>query len=95
MATRSKLDIERALQKKGFQAERDGDHRYYSFRFSKDITIKTKVSHSSKGKDIPSDLISKMAKQCHLSKNDFLEFIDCSLSQEQYVSKLHEQFSII
>jgi predicted RNA binding protein YcfA (HicA-like mRNA interferase family) len=71
MATRSKADIERALLKKGFQLQPKRDHRYYSFQFSKEVIIETKVSHGSKGKDIPSDLISKMAKQCRLSKNLF------------------------
>jgi predicted RNA binding protein YcfA (HicA-like mRNA interferase family) len=93
MATRNKTDIERALLRKGFQLQKKKDHRYYAFQFTENIIIETKVSHGTKRNDIASHLISKMAKQCHLSKNDFLNFIDCSLSQEQYQNKLHKQYS--
>ena len=32
-----------------------------------------------------------MAKQCHLTKSEFLGLIDCPLSREEYENKLYEQ----
>ncbi len=30
-------------------------------------------------KEIPDNLLAQMAKQCHLSKEDFLRLVDCPL----------------
>ena len=82
---RQKTKVESALLSKGFQKS-ENDHHYFIY-FTKDgkkTTAKTKTSHTKKMKDIPDNLLSQMAKQCHLKKADFLNLIDCPLSQEQY-----------
>jgi hypothetical protein len=52
---------------------------------------RTKVSHGTKYKDLADDLLQLMARQCHLSKNDFLKLVACSMSQQQYESELQQQ----
>jgi predicted transcriptional regulator len=84
MASRSGRQIESALLKKGFQPDSKVDHRYLYFWFNGTDSVTTKLSHGSLHKDIDAGLISAMAKQCRLSKNEFLKLIDCSLSEEQY-----------
>ncbi|MDR3197072.1 MAG: hypothetical protein LBU34_04300 [Planctomycetaceae bacterium] len=91
MSTRKRTEIEKALSQKGFQLQENKDHRYYFFRVNGKSITKTKVSHGIKYKDLSDDLISQMAKQCRLSKNDFLKFIDCSMSQQQYENQLQQK----
>ena len=38
-----------------------------------------------------SDLLAQMARQCKLTKSDFLALVDCPLSREAYEEKLREQ----
>jgi hypothetical protein len=91
MTTRKRSNVETALQQKGFQLQKNGDHRYYFFYLDEKIVAKTKVSHGTKYKDLSNDLISYMARQCHLNKNDFLAFVDCSISQQQYEKILRQK----
>ena len=78
-------DIESALLKKGF-LKADGDHHYFKYQtISGLITpIKTKTSHTPKQKSIGDSLLGKMCKQCHLSKSQFIELVDCPMTRKQY-----------
>lgn len=89
---RDKSKVESALKKKGFK-ESSGDHYYFVYHTlsGQKTSVKTKTSHTKKMKDIPDNLISQMAKQCHLDKSSFLELVDCPLNQENYESKLKKQ----
>ena len=78
-------DIDAALCKKGFRLETDGDHVCYFLRGS---NVKTKVSHGAMGDTIGTNLISRMARQLHLTKQQFLNLIDCPLDEENYRSIL-------
>lgn len=90
MTMRKRVDIESALLRKGFVKRFDGDHRFFDFFQGERFFFFTKVSHGTKYKEIGDDLLSQMAKQCHLSKKQFLELIDCSMSQEDYETILRE-----
>ena len=81
-------DIDAALRRKGFRYDSTGDHLYYFFG---DTTIKTKMSHGILGKTVGSPLISQMARQLRLTKSRFLNLVDCSISEEDYRTILHEQ----
>ena len=89
---RQKAKVESGLLSKGFQ-ETQHDHHYFIYftKEGKKTTAKTKTSHTKKMKDIPDNLLSQMAKQCHLTKIQFLNLVDCPLSQEQYEKVLQEQ----
>jgi hypothetical protein len=89
---RKKTKVESALLSKGFQ-QTENDHHYFIY-FTKDgkkTTAKTKTSHTKKMKDIPDNLLSQMARQCHLKKAEFLDLVDCPLSQDGYEEILEKQ----
>jgi 7-keto-8-aminopelargonate synthetase-like enzyme len=77
------------LQKKGFELN-DTDHHRLEYYHKGKFVLHTKVSHGGKH-DLDNFLISQMAKQCKLSKNDFLDLARCPLSKEAYLKKLNEQ----
>ncbi|MGL4943185.1 MAG: hypothetical protein ACRC46_08335 [Thermoguttaceae bacterium] len=85
MVVRKKQDVLQVLKRKGFELTSCGDHHCLTFynRENKAI-LKTKVSHGTSHRDIGDTLIGLMAKQCHLTKREFLELVDCTLSQEAY-----------
>jgi len=82
---RPKREIEAALQAKGFVLA-DADHHFFVYMTAagKKTRARTKTSHTSKMKDVPDNLLSAMAKQCKLSKSQFLELVDCPMSRERY-----------
>jgi predicted RNA binding protein YcfA (HicA-like mRNA interferase family) len=82
---RKKSKVEASLKGKGFN-QIEGDHHYFVYETigRKRTTIRTKTSHTPKMKEIPDNLISQMAKQCQLSKQEFISLIDCPLDRESY-----------
>jgi hypothetical protein len=91
MATRKRKIVEAALLQKGFALEDDSDHRYYVFIFQGRIIARTKVSRGTKYKDLADDLIAHMSKQCRLTKEEFLNFVDCTMLQEEYEESLRKR----
>ena len=89
---RNKSKVESALKGKGFE-QTEGDHHFFVYMTveGKKTSVRTKTSHTPKMKDIPDNLLSQMAKQCKLSKNDFFRLLDCPLSREEYEAILKEQ----
>jgi hypothetical protein len=83
MSIRKRSDVEAALSQKGFVL-READHRYYLFYLEGRLAARTKVSTGTKYKDLRDDLLKKMAKQCHLTTQQFLNLVDCPMSAEQY-----------
>ena len=85
---REKKDVEAALEGKGFQRG-EGDHHYFIYwsLSGKKTMAKTKTSHGS-GRDITDDLLSRMARQCGVTKPNFLKFVDCSLERPEYETLL-------
>lgn len=90
--TRPRKTIEAALVKKGFEKE-DGDHHFFCLVDSegKRTSVFTKTSHSPKHKDIGDPLLGQMAVQVRLSKKEFLQLVDCSLSEAKYREKVRAQ----
>ena len=46
----------------------------------------TKMSHGRA--EVGADLIARMAKQCRLSKDEFLQLVDCPMTGSEYVEML-------
>jgi hypothetical protein len=89
---RDKRKIESALLAKGFR--NDETHHHYFIYWTTDgrqTTIKTRTSHTPKMKSIGEPLLGQMAKQCELKKSDFIDLVDCPLSQEQYEAILRQR----
>ncbi len=86
---RSKDAVEKSLRKKGFH-ETQGDHHYFTYHDlnGKKTTVYTKTSHTPKMKELSDPLLSQMAKQVKLTKQEFMDFIDCTLTQVKYEEKL-------
>lgn len=85
--TRKQRDVERALIKKGFQRTESHHHFFiYHSCEGKKTTVKTKTSHGSQ--ELSNHLLQQMARQVCLSKNDFLNLIDCPMSRNQFEQRL-------
>ncbi|MBA3756882.1 MAG: hypothetical protein H0X02_11920 [Nitrosomonas sp.] len=81
-------DVEAALDRKGFTRS-TGDHNYFIyFVGDKKTSVFTKTSYGQK--DIGDSLIGQMAKQCKLSKKDFLRLVECTLPHDGYHALLVE-----
>lgn len=75
-------DISSSLLKKGFVAS-EKDHTYYIFYKDNHKTrVWTKISHGEK--EIGDKLINAMQKQLKLTKQQFLDFVNCPLSKDEY-----------
>lgn len=80
---RDQRKVESALETKGFTRD-ERHHHYFLYRTRKGklTDIRTRTSHS--GKDIETGLLKRMATQCHLTRNDFLALVDCTMTQADY-----------
>ncbi|PRZ45309.1 hypothetical protein CLV89_11655 [Tritonibacter scottomollicae] len=84
-------DVEAALLRKGFQ-KNNTDHSYFHFydKNGKKTIVNTKTSRGTKYKTLGPPLVSQMARQCKLTKPQFQELVDCTLSHEKYEELLNE-----
>jgi hypothetical protein len=89
---RDKRQIEASLVAKGFERQ-EGDHHFFCYRATtgKKTMAFTKTSHTPKMKTITDELLSRMAKQCKLNKQKFIELIDCPLDRQGYEKLLASQ----
>jgi hypothetical protein len=80
-----KAEAVRSLCRKSFvdSPEPGKDHRRLGYMWEGRIIFYTYVSHGS-GKDIGDDLISDMARQCHLRRQQFVALAKCWMSAEKY-----------
>lgn len=88
-----RADVQEALKNKGF-VEVDGgkDHVYYRFfHKGKDAGIVTKVSRGTQYRSLGNPLVSAMAKQLKLQQKDFRKFVECTLSEADYVAHLQKE----
>lgn len=91
MATRKQREVEAALVKKGFR-QKEGDHSFFTYHRASDekkTAVFTKTSHGES--EIGAPLLGIMARQCRLSKGEFLDLVDCPLAQVEYEAKLRAQ----
>ena len=90
MATIKVRKVRNALTKKGFVEDRSKDHIYFFYRpDDKKHSIHTKISHGEV--DIDDSLIRFMAKQIKLDRDEFLKFVMCTLSKDEYIGKMQER----
>ena len=87
---RDKRDVEAGLLGKGFQP-RPGDHNYFIYVAvdGRKSLAKTKTS-LGRGFDIDDSLLSQMARQCGVTKPQFLRLIDCPLQRPEYETLLRQ-----
>jgi len=76
------------LKKKGV-IDAPGDHKFLHLYHEGRFVLSTKISHGG-AHDLDDFLIRKMATQCKLTKEDFLNLANCPLSKEEYITRLIE-----
>jgi len=82
-------DIVTGLIKKGF-SKSEGNHLHLIFYVNgKKTSIRTKVSHGCS--EIGDNLINLMSVQLKLEKKQFIEFINCPLTFQDYLKELKKQ----
>ena len=87
----ARREILNGLQRKGFILHpRGGDHIhlvYYDSQGRK-TQANTKMSRGTKHRSVGRVLIGTMARQCKLSKDEFIRLVDCSMDRPEYETKL-------
>jgi hypothetical protein len=88
--TRKQSEVEAGLVRKGFR-ETATHHRYFIYYTEAGLKsrIHTKTSHG--GRDLDDWLLGQMAKQCGVSRKDFLELVDCPLDRKTYEGKVADR----
>lgn len=88
---RPRKAVESTLQAKGFERV-EGDHHYFVYvtKDGRKTRAQTKTSHSPKVKDIADNLLGQMARQCLLTKPEFLRLVDCPMDRDNYERRLVE-----
>lgn len=89
--SRPRKAIEQALEAKGFERV-EGDHHYFAYvtKDGRKTRARTKTSHSPKIRDIADNLLGLMARQCLLTRTEFLRLVDCPMDREMYEQRLVE-----
>lgn len=82
---RKRKDVEAALQSKGFERI-EGDHHYFVYltKDGRKSRARTKTSHSPKVRDVADNLLGQMARQCLLTRPEFLNLVDCPMDRDEY-----------
>lgn len=93
MAALKHNKVKSNLIKKGFKEVVSKHHIYLELWIEDKMThIRTRLSHNKQ--DIDDFLISQMAKQTHLEKNEFINFANCTISESQYLEILKRKKQI-
>jgi hypothetical protein len=90
---KDRSEVKKALESKGFKLsdKKSKDHFFYIYIYKgKKTSIFTKLSHGSKYKSIGDDLLQKMSRQLKLNKVQFIDFVDCPLTKEDYEKHLKD-----
>ena len=74
------------LLTKGFVAYESHHTMYWLVVAGRTTDIRTRISHGQRKAD--NWLLAQIAKQLRLSKQELLSFIDCEISQKDYVELL-------
>ena len=87
-----RTDVVSGLPKKGFRRVLRKKHIGFTHVDKDGIKtgVSTLVSRGTSYGTIGDDLVTRMARQCNLSKSDFLRLVDCTLSADDYTKKLQD-----
>lgn len=84
--------IRSALIGKGFEKNEGSSHETYFMRVDGKVAVTTMISRGSSHREISKKLLSKMAKQLHMSNRQFLDYIDCAYTYEEYYNFIKENY---
>ena len=82
-------DLEKALERKGFQREEGSRHvQYYFYYQNKKTSVRVSISRGSSSV-YGDSLISYVRKEMRLpDKRQFEQFVECTLTEEKYSNLL-------
>jgi hypothetical protein len=85
MKTYKNRDVYNVELRKGFTIPRNRskDHKRLVYKIDGYTLAYTYISHGG-NKDISPELFGDMAKECHLTREQFERFIECTYSAEDY-----------
>src|SRR5262245_33867465 len=83
--TFSAKQTKQSLLSKGFRSE-EGHHHFFTYYYKGKMVARTRMSHNNE--DINDYLIAQMRKQCQLSKDEFIDLINCPLDENGYIASL-------
>ena len=86
MGTYSTKAFEKALEKKGFIKDKTHHNMFWLYCEGKKTSVYTKTSHSEK--EFNDFLLSQRCKQIKLNKQQFIDFLNCPLTEENYLQIL-------
>jgi hypothetical protein len=79
-----KNETVRSCIRKGFNFTKEGtDHIWFEYVVNEDRIALTFVSRGP-DEDLGPRLLGRMAKQCHLSTQEFYDFAKCNMTKERY-----------
>jgi hypothetical protein len=90
---RAKRVVEASLLAKGFQRA-NTHHRYFVYYTVGGIKTAVRTYTSQGAGEIDDYLLGQMSKQCKITKADFLQLVDCPLSQAGYEALLQQSGQI-
>lgn len=92
MVTLKARDIDRVLVQLGFERILKADHVRYRLKWEglRDV-IGTKISHGDRSGEISGGLINRMAREIHVSKNEFVQLVSGEQGLEWYVEHLRRR----
>lgn len=90
MTTRKVKEVSSRLCGKGFVKNDRSDHcRFLLYVDGRKTRIRTMISHGER--EIGEELIHRMAAQLKLSKDEFLDLVDCRLDGDGYLRLMRER----
>lgn len=89
MSTLKVRRVDKALTTKLEFERHDSHHRIYRLYLDGQLAVRTFLSHGQR--ELTDFHIGQMAKQMRLSRREFLNAVECSLSKEAYYALIHER----
>jgi hypothetical protein len=86
---RAKRLVEAGLLAKGFK-QANTHHRYFVYYTLAGAKTAVRTRTSQGHGEIDEYLLSQMSKQCKVTKPDFLQLVDCPLTQVMYEALLQQ-----
>jgi hypothetical protein len=85
--TQNTREIEYALTHKGFSRENAKHHMMFWFYLDgRKTSVRTRLSYGAS--EIGDRLIGCMAREMRIPKADFLRFVECGMSGDDYTTKM-------
>ena len=81
--------------KLGAEESRESNHSYFYWDVDGKQHRVAKISHSSRGSEQISDFILEdTAKRMYLERAELVEFVNCSISKDDYVKIWEERYGL-